>query len=377
LLLRPTICIVGAEAARIFYDSDRFARHGAMPLRVQKTLLGQEGVQGLDGKAHTARKGMFLSCLDRNGAADLASVYTRSLREEIARWQQADRVTLHDAVALVLCRAICSWSGVPLHAEEESRRTNDLLAMIDAPAAIGPRHWRGRRARSRGNRWAGELVRLTRAGMLKPASGTALDVVASHRGIDGRLLSIDVAAVELLNVLRPTVAINRFVVFAALALEENPRWRERLATGCDDDAESFVQEVRRYYPFFPMAAARVRQPFDWHGVHFPEGRVVVLDLYGTNRDPRTWTEPETFQPERFQDWSGDPFSFIPQGGGDHLQGHRCAGEWTTIEIMKSTIRALTTGMSYEVPDQNLTISLSRMPTGPRSGFVIEHVRALG
>ena len=38
-----------------------------------------------------------------------------------------------------------------------------------------------------------------------------------------------VAAVELLNLLRPTVAIARFIVFAALALHLHPEWRARVA----------------------------------------------------------------------------------------------------------------------------------------------------
>ena len=46
------------------------------------------------------------------------------------------------------------------------------------------------------------------------------------------------------------------------------------------------------------------------------------------------TYPDVFSPDRFADWEGSPFGFIPQGGGDYLMGHRCAGEWVTVEVMK-------------------------------------------
>lgn len=52
LLLRKTICMSGPEVAELFYDGSRFTRHGAAPQRLQKTLFGKGGVQGLDGEAH-------------------------------------------------------------------------------------------------------------------------------------------------------------------------------------------------------------------------------------------------------------------------------------------------------------------------------------
>jgi fatty-acid peroxygenase len=81
-----------------------------------------------------------------------------------------------------------------------------------------------------------------------------------------------------------------------------------------------------------------------------------------------------FRPERFEHWDRSPFNFIPQRGGDYYEGHRCAGEWITIELMKTTVRLLTTEMRYDVPDQDLRIIMSRMPAIPVSRFVIKNVR---
>lgn len=63
LLLRKTICMTGPEAARLFYDPSRFVRRGATPKAIQKTLLGEGGVQGLDDGAHRHRKQMFMSLM--------------------------------------------------------------------------------------------------------------------------------------------------------------------------------------------------------------------------------------------------------------------------------------------------------------------------
>ena len=76
----------------------------------------------------------------------------------------------------------------------------------------------------------------------------------------------------------------------------------------------------------------------------------------------------------FREWDGGACNFIPQGGGDHYEHHRCAGEWITIELMKRAATLLTAAMDYRVPRQNLAISLSRLPACPKSGFVIDRIR---
>jgi len=45
--------------------------------------------------------------------------------------------------------------------------------------------------------------------------------------------------------------------------------------------------------------------------------------------------------------------------------------------MKNAVALLTRAIRYEVPEQDLGFSLSRMPTAPRSGFVLTRVVRLG
>lgn len=374
LMLQPTICMLGADAARLFYDSERFQRKGAAPRRLVKTLFGKGGVQSLDGEEHHWRKQLFMSLMTPAGIARLADLAADEWRGALARWEREPAVVLHDAACELLCRAVCAWAGVPLPEADVARRTAQLGALIEGAGAIGPRHRRGRQARREAEAWLSGLIRRVRAGRAAAPLGSALYAVAFYRGPKGQRLSPRVGAVELLNVLRPTVAVARFITFAALALHEHPEQRERLLEADDAALERFVQEVRRFYPFFPVAAARVRRDFEWRGFRFPKGRRVLLDLYGTNHDPRLWAEPGRFDPERFRGWGGGAFDFIPQGGGEHHTGHRCPGEWITIALMGVAVRFLTAEISYRVPAQDLRFSLSEIPSLPRSGFVIADVR---
>src|SRR3546814_15085137 len=70
----------------------------------------------------------------------------------------SDLIVLLDEACEILCRAVCEWAGVPLAELEVTKRARDFAAMIDAGAAIGLRHWRGRWARNRAEKWIGGIV---------------------------------------------------------------------------------------------------------------------------------------------------------------------------------------------------------------------------
>jgi hypothetical protein len=126
----------------------------------------------------------------------------------------------------VISRAVCEWSGVPITAAEVADLAADLTAMVDGFATLGPRHWRARRARGRWERRLATLIDQVRAGSVVAPAGSALSVVAHFTETDGEPLDSEHGAVELLNVLRPTVAVSLFVAFVGHALH---RWPEHRA----------------------------------------------------------------------------------------------------------------------------------------------------
>lgn len=375
LLLQKTIFMTGEEAAHLFYDNEKFQRHGAMPKRVQKTLLGVGGVQSLDDESHRHRKHLFVQQLMAPEKIEsLKQVTHQELLSAATGWPHASQIMLFPELQLILCRAVCQWAGVPLDDAEAKQRAGDLGAMIESGGRVGIPHWVGRRARKRSERWIAGLIEKVRSKELIVGKGSALYAVAFHRKLNVELLSPQIAAVELLNILRPTVAIARFLIFGALALHQHPQCKKTIASGDEEYLEMFVQEVRRFYPFFPQLAARVRKNFQWKGYLFPKGRRVILDLYGTNHDDRLWQNPHVFNPERFRNRATNAYDFIPQGGGDYQIHHRCPGEWITVELIKMIMDFLVREITYEVPAQNLEIDLGEIPTLPASTFIIEKVR---
>jgi len=183
-------------------------------------------------------------------------------------------------------------------------------------------------------------------------------------------------AVEVINLLRPIVAISIYINFLTLAIYHYPEEKKKLKLNNDEYREMFVQEVRRFYPFFPFIAALVKKDFNWGNFQFEKDTLAILDIYGTNHDPNIWEDPDLFNPERFADWEGSPFGFIPQGGGDYWKGHRCAGEWITMEIMKVSLDFLVNQIDFDIPVQDLSFSMVRMPSIPQSKIVINNIKRI-
>lgn len=378
LMLKNAFCIRGEAAAEMFYHQDRFTRNGAMPPTTVRLLQDKGSVQLEDGDSHRYRKAMFMTMMSPEQIRRLVDIVDGEWNVRLQHWTTGRQVVLFDEMQEMLCRAACRWAGIPpLSNGDAKQRTREFGAMIDYAGTVDPRNWWAQRLRQRTEEWARDIIQHVRSGVLEAVPDSPLSIIATHRDSNGRPLDVDIAAVELINILRPTVAVARYIVFVAVALYHYPAYRSYVQHGDDGDVEYFVHEVRRFYPFFPFIGGKVREPFEWQGHTFTMDTWVILDLYGTNHDPRIWKAPQVFRPERFRDWDSSAFNFIPQGAGDHHSTHRCPGEWITIALMEHAARYLADRIDYDVPAQDLTIRLTHMPARPKSGFVMASVRGIG
>lgn len=376
LLFRRTVFLMGEEAAALLYNAELFQRQGATPLRLQRTLFGVGGISSLDGKEHRRRKTLFMDLVAAPGQVHLlADRVANELRTQSRSWPGGGEVDFQAEMRLVLLRSVCAWAGLPLEASEEDARGEQLGALFEPAHLFGPPYWHSWWMRRRAERWCERLVTQVRAGSRDAPADSALQMISDYVDSSGALLSPHAAAVELLNVLRPVVAVSVYAVFIALALEDNPAYRQRLV---EDDRLllAFVQEVRRFYPFFPMVAARTRQAFEWHGLRFPAGVRVLLDLYATHHDVRRWEGPDVFHPERFFRREPGAYALVPQGGGDAWMHHRCPGESLTLILMQDVTRFLVRELDYRIASPR-ALQWSRLPPLPRHALRLADVRVAG
>lgn len=378
LLGRRALLVRGAEGVRLFYDTARLRRQGAVPRLIAGSLFGKGAVHGLDDAAHRHRKSLFVRAVEPAKVERLGDIAARRWRAASEGWTEVGGGEVYATAVEVFGGAVMEWAGVPCPEPLVAKRSRELAAIVDGFGVFGPAYLRARVARRRCDRWATEVIRRTRAGGVRVAEGSALSDVAWHRGLDGELLDDRVAAVELLNILRPTVAVAWFAAFAALALHQHPDWRLRVRTesgaGESESAQAFAEEVRRVSPFVPLLAAKARHDFTWRGHRIQTGQRVLLDIFGTDRDGQVWETDQAFDPARFIGTGAESSdSFVPQGGGPVATGHRCPGEGIAVTLLTVTVRQLA-ALNWELPVQDVGFSLRRMPPRPRSGIRLTHVR---
>jgi fatty-acid peroxygenase len=383
LMLRSAVCISGPTAAELFYDTTSFRRRDVAPARIRKTLLGEGGLHGLDGPAHRHRKAMFLSFMGPHCLAPFRARAEAVWQDAARKWRGREIAVFEEARRL-LFRAVAEFAGIPIAKDEVEHRSADLMAMVDAFGGLGPRHWRGTLARARSERWIANIIGGVRRGTLQPKRGSALEVICAHRDLQGALLDRHTAAVEFLNVIRPMMAVAYFVELAAAALSVQTHLRSKII-GDDAALERFVHELRRYCPFTPFLGAEACRHVQWNGYRIPEGTLTVLDVYGIQHDERICRTTErknappeegpgcrrnrrrgaqgadAFDPSRFKSWDGNRFTLLQQGGGVHADGHRCAGEWLTVEALKIASRTLAS-IDYETDCRRLVFDLARIPS---------------
>lgn len=373
LMGRKVICMTGEEGAKLFYNNDFFKRRGAASYRIQQSLFGVNAIQTMDGEAHQHRKKLFMSFMIDKKIDQLKALMKKHWLNHMDSVSSLGQVHLFDEVQQILCKAACEWANIPLRDEEVKDRANDLGKLVDAFGAVGPRHWQGRTARNRTEQWLMTMIEQVRSGKLDIPKNSILYVFSNHKDYENELLDVRMAATEIINILRPIVAIATYITFCAHALYNYPNSKGRIQNNKLNFLQMFVQEVRRFYPFGPYLGAIVKKKFMYNDIIFTRGQLVLLDLYGTNHDERIWDEPNKFNPNRFENWVDNHYQLIPQGGGNYDIHHRCAGEQLTIEIMKTATELLVKHMTYTVPEQDLSVSLRRMPTLPEDRFIIENI----
>ncbi|GEK92168.1 cytochrome P450 [Alkalibacterium kapii] len=370
-LTEEFITVCGEEAAKTFYDPTKFKREGAMPKPVIKTLFGENGVQTLDGKAHEHRKNYFMDLMTPERMEDYRKILDEKLTEKMDSIH--GKFELFDIANEVLFRSIAEWSGINLanYDEEKIKKLADNQISMISGAVTSPKdHLEGVSDRKESEEWAKELLKEARKNPVPGKEHLALYTFAQATDLEGELLPLDVAAVELLNIIRPTVALTVWVALMGHALFEEGQY-SKLKANFEELQDPFIQEMRRYYPFFPMLPAIAIDDVEIDGYHIPKDSWVILDLYGTNHDVRTVDHPGTFDIERYKGRAKEisyeeEYEMIAQGGGKFREMHRCAGEWITLHSLRVFSDHLVNKYDFTVPEQDWRIPMNQFPTYPNS-----------
>lgn len=115
-----------------------------------------------------------------------------------------------------------------------------------------------------------------------------------------------------------------------------------------------LKEALRLNPPLDSIGRRSIRAFEWEGHTIPANTVVLVVPSFTHRMPELWTQPETFDPERFSAARAEDrrhrFAWIPFGGGAHV----CIGMQFAILQARIFLFYLLTRYRIEVKEGYVT-----------------------
>ena len=114
---------------------------------------------------------------------------------------------------------------------------------------------------------------------------------------------------------------------------------------------AIIKETLRLHPPAPLLIPReCRETCEIGGYEIPVKTKVVVNGWAIGRDPKYWTDPESFYPERFLDSSidfrGTNFEFIPFGAGRRM----CPGITYGTANMELPLAMLLYHFDWELPN---------------------------
>jgi cytochrome P450 len=136
--------------------------------------------------------------------------------------------------------------------------------------------------------------------------------------------------------------------------------------------ENISKEMKRRAPFVAVSFGKAKSEFTIEGKTVPAGWMVMLCNYAGGNDPAIYAEPERFDPDRFAPGRAEdlkhPTGFFPQGVGEPLQGHKCAGVDYSTLLMKTFVVLLARGYDTKLPAQDLAYQWEKIPPEHASGL---------
>ena len=104
--------------------------------------------------------------------------------------------------------------------------------------------------------------------------------------------------------------------------------------------QAIIKETLRLYPAGPLLGPReVMNDCTIAGYHVPAGTRLIVNVWKIQRDPRVWSNPSAFLPERFLtshadiDIRGQHFELIPFGSGRRS----CPGASFALQLLHLTV----------------------------------------
>lgn len=370
--------------------------------RALARVLGN-GLLTSEGEFWQRQRGLVQPAFHRESIQAYAIVMTSAALRMMDTWKEGGQRNIHDDLMRVTLEIVaqCLYGaevsgaaervGKAMEVVTEKFVNNASLTVLfpfDIPLVFAPREWRAIREL---NKIIGGIIGERRSSS-QPREDL-LEMLLRARDADGNPMSDEQLRDEVMTLFlagHETTAIA--LSWACYLVAQDPQVERKLAeelrmvlgdrVPTPDDlprlryTEMVLKETMRLYPAVWGIGRRAVKACELGGYSVPAGANIFILQWRTQRDPRFFSDPERFDPER---WREDPvrsgkiprFAYFPFGGGPRV----CVG--AAFAMMEATLLLAMMQQKYRleiVPDHPIEIFAS-VTLRPKYGIrVIPHRR---
>jgi cytochrome P450 len=367
---KPILISGQEEAAKVILSPIK-TRFKKMDADMMEVLLSEESIILKYGEEHISQKKMLIPLFYEK---DNLIQYQKTMEEEVImmidKWHAGQIINLGQKMIEITLRIIVNVIfGAKGEAEALilTRKTKDLLDAYTPLVMFAPRlrlkcfpHWR---KFTKAKKAFNELL-LNKIYKERESSNhddNVLTKLVNIKPEDGAGFSDPFLIAQLLTLLiggHDTTAHS--LTWGILHILREPDIKNRLLEELNSSSsqnklddlpylDATCKEILRLHPPVPMILRTLNQILEFAGITCQPDSSIGLSTYLLHTNPKLWSEPKRFNPERFLNKQINQFHYCPFGGG--LK--RCLGSSFAMMEMKVILSKILQNSKLELVDSDI------------------------
>ena len=357
LKLGPSRVVMIADPAavkQVFQGSPELLHMGDIN-GLFRPILGSTGLLVSDGDEHLRQRRLMLPAFHGRRMLEYGELMSEAADREVSRWPLNEPFELLPRMQSITVDVILgAVFGLDQGTDDPARLRAlvvELLHRCQSYSTMLPqlrRSFRGHAPWAKLMRCVEQVdellyAEIARRRRIDGDGDDVLSLLLQARDEDGRPLSDRELRDQLITLLvaghETTASALAFAFERLLRTPETiERLTEELAAGDETYLDAVIKETLRLRPVLPIAARKLKGPFEVGGHEFGRGTVLMPSIWLVHRNPEVYPDPEAFRPERFLGTQPDTYSWIPFGGGVR----RCLGgsfaQFEMQVVLKTVLR---------------------------------------
>ena len=350
-------------------------------------LLGT-GLLTAEGDAWKRQRRLIQPAFARDRTDAYARCMTDSAKQMLTDWRVGSMVDIHQEMMSLTLRVVVRalFELETIETGEISRSLNTIMLNSIGGRLLLPPFFRYlplsgmrdvRRAVGDMNAAVYHIIRQRRSGD-QQASGDLISLLMNARDEDGSMMTDQQLRDEMMTFLlagHETTALA--LSWALYLLSQSARAEEKLHEEVDrvlasrlpsisdlpslTFVDSVLKETMRLYPPAWSVARTVIADFELEGYRIPAGANIVMSQWIMHRDPRFFSAPEEFDPDRWGSSASQNlprFAYFPFGGGPR----QCIG--AVFATTEAALILATIARRYHL------VSVKKAPVRPVPGLTL-------